>query len=104
MCYLIMFELCVAGKNTLYYVLFMFLCNKNWFNILLYFILLYSVLLNQVYTTIRFLNTKWVYHLDIKVENLMIKKTNKDIDVKIIDFGQSYLENNVSYALLLHWK
>ena len=104
MCYLIMFELCVTGKNTLYYVLFMFLCNKNWFNIALYFFLLYSVLLNQVYTTIHHLNTKGVYHLDIKAENLMVKKTNKDIDVIIIDFGQSYCENNVSYALLLYCK
>ena len=47
------------------------------------------------------MNEKGVYHLDIKVENIMVKMiTNDEIDFKLIDFGHSYCENTVSFSFL----
>jgi len=47
-------------------------------------------LFKKIYEVIHHLNKKGVYHLDIKVENIMMRTTNEGIDFKLIDFGHSY--------------
>ena len=57
-----------------------------------------------MYKTIYRINQKGVYHLDIKPDNILLRKVNNEIEFKFIDFGHTYFEqnNSVSFHLFLY--
>ena len=53
-----------------------------------------------MYKAIHYINKKGIYHLDIKPENFLMKKINKELVFKVIDFGHTYIEQNNSVSFL----
>ena len=53
-----------------------------------------------MYKAIHYINKKEIYHLDIKPENFLMKKINKELVFKVIDFGHTYIEQNNSVSFL----
>ena len=51
-----------------------------------------------MYKTIHRLNQKEVYHLDIKPDNILLKKVENEIEYKFIDFGHTYFGQNNSVS------
>ena len=56
-----------------------------------------------MYKTIHRINQKGVYHLDIKPQNILLRKVNNEIEFKLIDFGHTHFEqnNSVSFHLFI---
>ena len=51
-----------------------------------------------MYKTIHRINQRGVFHLDIKPENILLKKVKEEIEFKLIDFGHTYFEQNNSVS------
>ena len=56
-----------------------------------------------MYKTIHRINQKGVYHLDIKPQNILLRRINNEIEYKFIDFGHTHFEqnNSVSFHLFI---
>jgi calcium-dependent protein kinase len=60
-----------------------------------------AVILQQLLATIHYLHMKGIFHRDIKLENIMLEKT-EDISIKLIDFGLAdYFDENTKFDMLV---
>ena len=60
------------------------------------------IIMEQLFSVIRYLHVKGIVHRDLKLENILVEKSDKDNDlvIKLIDFGaSSFFKKNLNLSL-----
>ena len=54
-------------------------------------------LIKKLLSALNYLHSKGIMHRDLKLENLILKQEDNDIDVKIVDFGLAAIINTTDW-------